>query len=378
MRLTLFGFSPDEVKSFAGLPEDFQFTAPNFNYKCSLKAAIAIAPVIKKLLYENACIDSFEITVSIGRPFLNLFFNTLKGIQIVISRSNSNQYLPLAELLENEDLKQSIRIINDKKISQKEVVSYIINHSKKGLTILHDLRYVAANFRKFYHDPSLSMFSPEILRLISECNKISNENKRLVNMYYKRVTNQTNTLENYFILSSSVTRNTFIELQYDGENDLLGIIANLTALAGKNICIARTIFLEAPIPVKNIQNIVDLKNQTATLRIPCNSLNYIHYDFRERKISITSITIQVGDNDFEAPNHWALLGSNNLDEWEVIMENRGDKDLRLAFAIKNYSCYESPYYRYIRFVQRTNFSKKKNKNVINISSIEFFGKLVVI
>ncbi|OHS99981.1 hypothetical protein TRFO_33439 [Tritrichomonas foetus] len=379
MRLTLYGFPSKIIKSFHELPNDFKFTAPNFSFECSKIAAIEIAPIIRRLLEKDPYLSYYDIESNVMKPYLVIFFNVLRGNQVVISRKNSHQFLALANELENEDLKQSVLVVTNKKISPKDVISYIFRQKEIGLNISHDIRYIASHFLKFYRDPSLTLLTPEILRQIIESTKISKDNKRLAKNYYHEITKQKNTLENYFVISSALTRNAHIELKYEEDNELLGIIANLTSLASKNVYVARAVFLEAPVPVKNIQNIVDLKNPEVTIRILCNGLNYIHYDFRERKISLTSLTIQVGDVFTEAPKHWALVGSNDNNNWEVIIEHEADEELAQPYAIKNYSCNESSFFRYIRFVQRTNFSNRKTSlNAINLSALEFFGKLTVI
>lgn len=379
MRLTSFGFSPSILKAINEHIKDFQFNSTNFVYKCNIKAAILIAPIIKDLIKENPNINCLEITVQIPKPFLLLLFNTLSGNQLMISRKNANLYLPLAEFLHNDDLKKCIYMVSNKSVIPSEFISYVLNQDQKGLTILHDLRYISSNFNHFYRDPSINLLSHSQLKAVLDGVKVSNENRKHVKEYYKKLTNQTNTLENYFVFSSSVTRNTNIELSYEEDNELLGIIANLTALAGKNIYDNRIIFINTPVPVKNLHNIVDLKNQSSTIRILCNSTNYIQYDFRERQIALTSVTIQVGNNEMESPDHWAIFGSNNFQDWNVLIEINNDKRLKHQFAIQNYKCSESSYYRYIMFLQNHNFSNRKsNQNVINLSSIEFFGKLTVI
>lgn len=379
MRLTSFGFSPTVLKTINDEAKDFQFISTNFVYKCSIKAAILIAPILNELLKENPNLNCFEIDVPIQKPFLILFFNTLSGNQLMISRKNASLYLPLAEFLHNEEFKRCISMVSNKNIPTSEFISYVLDQSQKGLTILHDLRYISSNFSRFSREPLINSLSSSQLKTVLDAVKISSQNQNHTKEYYKKLKTQKNTLENYFIFSSSVTRNTHIELSYDDENKLSGIIANLTALSGKNIYDNRTIFINTPVPVTNLHNIVDLKNESSTIRILCNSTNYIQYDFRERKISLSSLTIQVGNNENECPNHWAILGSNDSEDWEVLIETHNDKRLKKEYAIQNYQCPKASYFRYIMFFQKYNFSTRKcNQNVINLSSIEFFGKLTVI
>lgn len=379
MRLTAFGFPQSVLKAINDNPKNFQFESTNFVYKCHINAAILIAPIIKDLIKENPNLNCLKIDIPIQKPFLILFFNTLSGNQLLISRKNASQYFPLAEFLQNNDLKKCISMVSNKDIQTSEFVSYVLDQSQKGLTILHDLRYISSNFSRFCRDPLINLLTPDQLKTVLDGVKISSQNHNHTKEYYKKLKSQTNTLENYFIFSSSVTRNTHIELAYDGDNGLLGIIANLTALSGKNIYDNRTIFINTPVPVKNLQNIVDLKNETSIIRILCNSTNYIQYDFRERQILLTSITIQVGNNENESPNHWSILGSNDSEEWDVLIEVHNDKRLKKKYAIQNYRCVKASYFRYLMFFQNYNFSTRKcNQNVINLSSIEFFGKLTVI
>lgn len=114
---------------------------------------------------------------------------------------------------------------------------------------------------------------------------------------------------------------------------------------------------------------------------------WIEYDFGNRKINMTSYTIQsLFRSPYQyQPKTWKFMGSNDHDKWEMIDFKSNNDVLNKGYFNSHFECVrKGKYYRYIRYVQMGNWNisetykySRNDRYSIALSSIEFFGTISI-
>lgn len=108
---------------------------------------------------------------------------------------------------------------------------------------------------------------------------------------------------------------------------------------------------------------------------------FIEFDFVNRKINLTSYTIQTIYNATGNlhPKTWKMVGSNDHNSWELIDLKENNDELNGPSKCAHFEC-STPgkYYRYIKYVQIDNWRASYHeiyKYYVGLSRIEFFGSI---
>jgi hypothetical protein len=384
MRLTLYALPRRLVEHLSSLPSDFEFQAQGRIWACSREAATVLAPVMRRIWAIDSSISRFDLPDTIELLYLGIFFDMLKGRNLVMSRGNAGSYGKLAHILENEDLQQCTSIIQSDDEVPSAFLDYVLDHTSRGICIDYDADHLATQFEFFYGEASFKKLRGSVFRAMLKSVSLKYQYRRLVSECLQLSQGKFGTIDQYMMVSNPLSRHSDLEVDFDGTNHLQGIIAYMTALSGKHVLDSRAIAIETLYPTKDVRNVVTFGSTLKVLRLtPVDGENMILYDFRERRIALNAVTIQTGDRSGEslkeAPRHWAVLGSEDLLNWMVAYESRGDPHLMESSATKTYRCEKTDYFRFVRFEQISNFSKQHRRvNVINISAIEFFGQCTVL
>lgn len=114
---------------------------------------------------------------------------------------------------------------------------------------------------------------------------------------------------------------------------------------------------------------------------------WILFDFKSMKVIIDSYYIRSNcsePNKFHHPKTWALQGSDDNNNWEIIDERKNDESLNGEHKEKLFICNKNnnKAYRYIRYLQDECWSDKKvagdyyNLYNIYITYFQLYGDVV--
>ena len=364
--------------------QNFTFVYHGREWRCCREAAGLIAPVLHRLWRDNPSMSTFEIQLDVPILFVGVYFNQLTGRNLVISRGNSAHIRKVAEYLGNDEVIMAVNLVETDRENPEEMLAYVLDHCRRGISVIYDVAHMASRFEHYFALPKFTQLPAEVFQTMLKSNSMRNEYRRLARECFEQAKHKYSTLDQYMTISNPLTRKEEIEINFEMTSELRGIIAYMSALAGKNVIDARALSIDTLYPVKDIKNLVNFVDPNTSLRLlPVDGVNMILYDFRERRISLTGFTIVVGDENVEkhgeGPKQWALLGSNNLLNWSVVYESRGEPELTTRYASKTFTCAKTEYFRFIRYEQISNCAKQaKHANVINLDAIEFYGHCMVL
>lgn len=129
--------------------------------------------------------------------------------------------------------------------------------------------------------------------------------------------------------------------------------------------------------------IIDDKPYINHTKQPQMSSNaWIQFDFKDNRVSIYEYAIQTGTgmigNFF--PKSWALMGSNDKDQWEIIDKRINDTNLNNASVCKVFptlSIVRNRSYRYIRYYHYDSHSESMDRySIMYFQRMEFYGKII--
>lgn len=110
-------------------------------------------------------------------------------------------------------------------------------------------------------------------------------------------------------------------------------------------------------------------------RDPKPDENWLRFDFKSRRISLTAYTMRSGGSSH--PKSWKIMGSNDGQEWTDLHEVVDCKTLNGPRKTETFvlGAPTEPY-RMLQYVQTDNQSPRaERKYRINLKAIEFFGTL---
>ena len=372
------------LEKFKDKEPDFTFTCQGREWRCCRDAARVVAPVLNPRLDADPTFSSFELGLQVPILFLNVFFDQLTGRNLVISRGNAVHFAKVGEALMNKDVLEAVKFVQTDREDPKEMLEYVLDHCRRGISVIYDVGHMASRFEHYFAQEKFQQLPADVFQSMLKSNSMRHEYRRLATECFEHAKQRYSTIDRYVTVSSPLTRTGDFEINFEMTSELRGVIAYLTSLAGRNVIEARAIAIDTLVPAPFIRNIVNFVDPDRSIRLcPVDGANMILYDFQERRLSLTGFTIVVGDDrvsrDGEAPKQWALLGSNNLLNWSVIYESRGEPDLGTQFAAKTFACAKTDYFRFIRYEQISNYAKKaEHANVINLDAIEFYGHCTVL
>lgn len=169
-----------------------------------------------------------------------------------------------------------------------------------------------------------------------------------------------------------------IECNYTN-NELSGIISYLKNKTGSQPILTGGGKTSSKHPITSLiqydrEHINDYYFNYYNIVASCND-NWIEFDFRERRVKVTSYTIRTSSYSFH-PRSWAIVGSNGNDGWPIIDEQEENSVLNGECKQHRFKCKnESKYYRRIRYIQKNCWGSNKPFNIY-LTCIEFFGSIV--
>jgi hypothetical protein len=161
-----------------------------------------------------------------------------------------------------------------------------------------------------------------------------------------------------------------------------GILAHLTKQAHRNPAEAGILKINAPAqidPYMRKASILEPKNKGSFYNyssgFPSAKENWIEFDFLDHKVEITAYSVKCCDRYIL--KEWDILGSNDGRSWSTIHTvRRGAGNIRNSTQVFRCAQRSHPF-RFIRYVQRSNFELDPRVNYfVQIAAMEFFGKLI--
>ena len=181
----------------------------------------------------------------------------------------------------------------------------------------------------------------------------------------------------HFMSSSSLT------VSFDGD-PFRGIMSHLRDESGGNPKDTGVVLVTAPTetheeyPLRNLLEYTDLLDKcywNFANGDPKPGENWLQFDFKSRRISLTAYTVRSGGSSH--PKSWRITGSNDGQEWTELHAVSDCKTLNGPRKTETFVL-DAPTaeYRMIRYVQTDNQSPRaERKYRINLKAIEFFGTL---
>jgi hypothetical protein len=379
--MTLFGWPKGTADSFNRLGNDFAFTYGKFLWPCNREAACKMAPVLVSLLHADPRISSYAVPIKINEVYLEHLFGVFNNREMYVTEGNCSFFSELATAFGNEDLLRCVMIIQKGYLDPEVYLGYIHDQLEKGITVSSDLQLVAKQFHKFFAHPKFQRLPSVCHQIITRSNDLPKVYRRLAQEMFEFSKNVYGKIDGYMLIFSPLSSQPRLDISYDGTNEFGGIIAYMRSLSGNKVRGGQGFTIDT-IHGKFPDNYFtkDSNAERVFKNIKFNSLNgnnMLLFDFHERSIDIDGITIANGPSKTEGPKHWAVLGSEDLWNWNVIYECRGDKDLCVAHTVKYYACARIGHVRFVRFQQKSNFAGGTG-NHMNLSGIEFFGECTVV
>ncbi|EAX86060.1 hypothetical protein TVAG_252090 [Trichomonas vaginalis G3] len=102
--------------------------------------------------------------------------------------------------------------------------------------------------------------------------------------------------------------------------------------------------------------------------------NSVSFDFKDKKVSLSAYTIKSRDGEsyWEYPVDFAIEGSNDFTQWEMIDDKPNNTEMGGNDKVHTWFCSQSPFYRYIRFRLKSIHSS----GGLLTDHFEFFGKII--
>ena len=103
---------------------------------------------------------------------------------------------------------------------------------------------------------------------------------------------------------------------------------------------------------------------------------WIEFDFRERKIHLSSYEIKTCNRD-EGPKSWQILGSNDEVNWTVLSNQMNRMETKGLCVFSKFECTKNEnYYRFIRFNILDTWNTEHPKYYIHFQYLGLFGLIV--
>lgn len=385
MKITSYRLPEKLLAEAIDKPKDFCFI--NGENRVHLPKAIAIemAPIIAENDNPDHPVDSFKFPDGISKSVLLNFYKLKDGKIILISENNVMYYKPLSHATKNVGLEYAINYI-ESNFSPKFAIQYLVHQFDNKLSISLEVEYIAKHFDQCYQELIDQKIHPSIIKEFLSVKSLQNSQKRLLNDLLQLRTKVFSKLDKYLVISSPYSRKDVIEVNYDGCSCFQGLIAYLKSLLGKKLLEPPYFAIEVPEKSCNLDSLTDFSEEKSlifsTYRISDTKIpNYIQYDFYDRKIIPNAITLSVPCIKY-SPAHWALLGSNDLNSWTVLIEEDSSYPTNDSPLTKTVSFKTQKEFRFLRFVMLKNYvtnpkAYPSSLTHFNIKAIEFFGKLII-
>lgn len=177
-----------------------------------------------------------------------------------------------------------------------------------------------------------------------------------------------------------------IECEYVDNNKLCGIITYIREKANGSVNEIKLMGGSQHYPNYPIDNLLLFDEANASQGYMCIGVSrqhaWIEWDFGNRKISMTSYSIQAlyKIKDRFQPKTWKFMGSNDHEKWELIDYKGNVDEMNGGDFSGHFECMKKgEFYRYIKYIQIDGclswLAYKHNRYIIAISSIEFFGSI---
>lgn len=110
---------------------------------------------------------------------------------------------------------------------------------------------------------------------------------------------------------------------------------------------------------------------------PKKNDGWIKFDFKDKKINLTSYTLRSSGGYSAHPISWRILGSNDNESWDVLDNQENCPDLNGVRQQHRFTCKKNDkYYRYIKYDQeKCSYTKDGDESKFSITCIEFFGSI---
>lgn len=170
-----------------------------------------------------------------------------------------------------------------------------------------------------------------------------------------------------------------VTFEYNGNNELNGIIRYLTNKVGQNIHDSGTIEVTTNSfnsDSYHQKNLLDLDKDNTFWSLNNGRSAWICFGFKEMKVNLSAYTIKTGSGGKGSSHvkNWVMEVSDDGANWEIVDEHTDYEGLNGSNLIKTFDVKPSNFSRYCRFRHTGDYWGYSSVYLV-IKSIEFFGKL---
>lgn len=102
---------------------------------------------------------------------------------------------------------------------------------------------------------------------------------------------------------------------------------------------------------------------------------WLCFDFKERKVEISSYTIQSYSFKSGHLKNWVLETSENSEEWKIIDQHSSDQSLNGGSRVSSFTTSKNDFSRFVRIRQTGEFWRYESFVTPGFAKIEFYGRL---
>jgi hypothetical protein len=170
------------------------------------------------------------------------------------------------------------------------------------------------------------------------------------------------------------------------DDPFVGIIHHLTAECGGNVCDCGIICVTAAHTDPKCYK-PDINGGTPKVVFDFDSRvgwyddnrdpSWLQIDFRDRRILVTSYSINFGQTAQSHPQQWILLGSQDAVSWTTVDDRSGESKHRPSFNIETFVCRSdsSEAFRYLRLFKKGMFWG--HYYYFGLTALKFFESLTI-
>lgn len=281
----------------------------------------------------------------------------------------------------NDEPSQQEKEEKEEKREEEEIFEQLCSSGECGIVIHFLLRIGVCKSTKDMIEYILEHLSDEI---------ISREMNQIVREFIFHLSEMKEKIEKKKKKQEKKEKESIETIEYEGD-ELKGIISHLKEKHGSDL------FDKGEINIRDIgthhqvdgslSNLIKYDNDHINEHyynngggnpLPNSNEGWIEFDFKNRKVKLTSYTLRTsgnGPNGLYHAKSWRIVGSNDGKSWELINQQVNNSSLNGSHRQHRFECNNNnQYYRFIRYIQDDSWQSQREHNIW-LTCVEFFGSI---
>ena len=381
------------------LDHDFEFIVGDKKYPCNSFFAEFLSPAVAEIRNKDKTVNSFKIDIEDPNNYFDLVIQLMNGSEIEADVNQSVFLSKVGKILKNDEIADAFSFVNNTNLTIRNVVPTFLEKQKLNRDVSKELEYITKHFFSLDQNELMLIDKDSLVKVISNENllidsedslysfvteiidKKGPEYKQLLNYiryesisdkyaqsFNKYITPETiqnepmlwQALQKRLLLPSDRIRipdryvHKDIPIHYKNEpfNGIFSFITKL--LGGKNPVEADAIEVTVNKDECNISpsSLMNYKSPPSRWYLAEHENNWVCFDFKNAKISMTAYTISSGSDSsyWEYPVSYTWEGSEDKKKWfdiDVQDQNTdmGGNEKTHTWVLKK----PTKFFRYVRF-----------------------------